>query len=89
MFAFQPQPVEDGHAIFKRHQFEGAAALLLEGLLDLGTGSPLGGEGVVGVDGEGVYREGLGTEQAGGDQQQGFHERHSLAMRCQRMRAQK
>lgn len=80
MVALQPQPVEDGDPIFEGNQIEGAVALFLEGLFDLGPRPPFCSEGAVGVDGEGVGGEHIGRQQAGGDQQQGLHGWHSLLL---------
>ncbi len=54
--AFQPDAVEQRHAIGHRHELDVACAFGLERLLDDRTRTPFGGEAFIGVDGELLLR---------------------------------
>ena len=73
VLALELQAVEHGNRIARRHPFDGAVAGLLEGLLHLGAGAPLGDEAVISVDGERVLR------------QRGCGEREEREQSCERL----
>ena len=51
----QTEPAEDPDGGVEPDEVQVAIALSLEGLLDLRAGPPVGDEGVVGVDGQGLF----------------------------------
>jgi hypothetical protein len=71
VLAFEPQAVQQRHAVRDGYEIHLAIAFGLEGGLDDGTRSPVGGEAVIGVDGQAFLGHGRKGDGSGQCRRQG------------------